>query len=115
MSSESEIDDIQQEHEDYKNWLVQLEFQKQKPVSMEGTEQQIKLQPYFTMVCDKSNWKNPIDVQVPGEVPSQTLELIKEAIRFYTGSVALITRPYSEFKCLPWSIKAAGYYKTIGA
>lgn len=77
------------------------------------TPEQKIYQPYFNIVSNKEHWKKPIDIDLPPETPLADLDLIKKAIQFYTGSVALIS--HTSGVNAPWNIRAVGYYIAIGA
>jgi hypothetical protein len=63
----------------------------------------------FEMVCDKENWKNPIDVRIdnPGD---QKLEIIKDAVMYFAGCTAYF-RPVGD----TIHVTAKGYYIAMGA
>lgn len=66
----------------------------------------------FNRVCNKENWKMPIEAKLPKETTTEELSMISEAVIFYTGSVP-------KFRNVPETkeivVEAAGYYATIGA
>lgn len=75
-----------------------------------------ELRQAFDRVADLSNWKNRIDATVYAD--RVELEMIREAVVFFTGSVAHFARlgdalPGSAHR--PYRVRAAGYYATIGA
>jgi hypothetical protein len=76
------------------------------------TPEQIKYQPLFELVEDKTNWKNPINSLLD---PMDLVELgatkddLSQAVIFYTGSVPTIKRVGSKYR-----VVAAGYYAVCG-
>jgi hypothetical protein len=68
-----------------------------------------ELRSAFEMVCDSSNWKNPIDVRIdnPGD---HMLEVIKDAVMYFAGCTAYF-RPHEDTV----HVTAKGYYLAIGA
>jgi hypothetical protein len=75
--------------------------------------QQAKYQPLFNLVCNRENWKYPIDAWVhPEELTAlgASWNDLGKAVSFYTGSVATI-----QWKKGQIHVKAAGYYAAIGA
>jgi hypothetical protein len=69
-----------------------------------------KLHAVFTRVRDAENWKRPIDAVI-GLTQDGELDLIVDAIRFYTGSDTVIF-PLGNNR---FRIVADGYYATLGA
>jgi hypothetical protein len=69
----------------------------------------------FDAVADKANWKNPIDATV--DLDDYTKAMVAEAIVFFTGSVAKFTRKGGTTTdgIGRYRVRAAGYYRTIGA
>lgn len=68
----------------------------------------------FNLVCDKTNWKMPIDCEVvlqPGQI-----DAVHKAVIFFTGAPCefdwLGKGETDKFK---WRVRAPGYYKTCGA
>jgi hypothetical protein len=67
----------------------------------------------FDLVAPKDNWKNPINALVD---PFDIVELgitkkdLADAVEFFTGSAATITRENGKYR-----VKAVGYYATCGA
>lgn len=68
-----------------------------------------ELQAAFNRVAPKDNWKTAIDVTLPMLSMADML-LIKEAITFYTGSVATMTDIGDQTR-----VQAPGYYAAVGA
>jgi hypothetical protein len=70
----------------------------------------------FKLVADRSNWKNPIDRMV--YLTDEQVELVREAVIFFTGSVPKIERVYN-MKFLhnanKYHVTADGYYRAVGA
>lgn len=65
-----------------------------------------ELKAAFDAVCDRSNWKNPVQ----GTILPKDEDVTREAVIFFTGSVP-------KFRARPSGrllVEAAGYYKTIG-
>lgn len=73
-----------------------------------------ELRDAFDMVCDKDNWKNPIDARIenPG---AHMREVIKDAIMYFTGSTAYFRRVVEDSGRDTFHITAKGYYLAIGA
>ena len=63
----------------------------------------------FNRVCNKENWKNPIDTTI--RATEKDLDVIHDAIVFFTGSMADIWKVRKGM----YRVQAAGYYLTIGA
>lgn len=69
-----------------------------------------ELRATFDLVADKKHWKNPIKTK-PLELTDTQIELINEAVIFFTGSV-----PHFEYhQNGKVSVTARGYFLTIGA
>jgi hypothetical protein len=69
----------------------------------------------FDAVANRANWKNPIDAVV--SLDSYTMAMVREAVVFFTGSVPtfeLMTGTTTSGMGR-YRVKAAGYYRTIGA
>lgn len=66
-----------------------------------------QLQAAFDKVCDKTNWKNPINA----ECSRDEVEVTKSAIIFFTGSIPT----YQSISDSRLKVTAAGYYLTIGS
>jgi len=67
-----------------------------------------ELKAAFDLVANRSHWKNPIRRTVPA---GTDLELVREAVIFYTGSVP-------EFSTKPDGstlVVAIGYFAAVGA
>lgn len=81
------------------------------PASLLGgyTEQQLKAS--FDLVCDKTNWKLPIDATLPSITPLAARKQLAFAITFYTGSVATFSKTASG----KLRVTAPGYYAAVGA
>jgi hypothetical protein len=69
----------------------------------------------FDAVANKANWKMPVDATV--NLDAHTKALVAEAVPFFTGS-------HARFQLLSgtttggigrYRVRAAGYYKTVGA
>lgn len=69
-----------------------------------------KLRAFFGKICNKENWKYPIDAIIRAEDE----ELAVEAIVFMTGGGNIITCAHPKKKGMI-RIKAPGYYATVGA
>lgn len=73
-----------------------------------------QLEEIFELVS-RPNWKEPIDAEVAAyelDALSADLDLLAEAIAFFTGSEARIepTKIANRYR-----VRAAGYYLTVGA
>lgn len=68
----------------------------------------------FDRVCDRVNWKQPIDKEVL-IVNADDLRAIAEAVVFFTGSVPTFKPVRMQGARAVYRCRAAGYYKTIGA
>lgn len=75
----------------------------------------------FEKVRPAGNWKDPIraEVMIEGD---EELAMIREAVVFFTGSIPAFKaiRPVRPIKgdyggAMLYSVRAAGYYLTIGA
>lgn len=66
-----------------------------------------ELQRAFDGVCDKDNWKNPIDAIV--EV--QDLSVVCSAIAFFAGGYPNVSRE----TCQYYRVKSPGYYAIVGS
>lgn len=64
----------------------------------------------FDLVCDATNWKNPIDCVLPGIVSKHDRALIAAAVIFYAGCQATFTGTPKGLR-----VTADGYYKAVGA
>jgi hypothetical protein len=71
-----------------------------------GGYSQAELEAAFALVAPKPNWKTPINAKLSKSTTVAEIARIKFAIMFFTGSEA--TFGYG-------SVKAPGYYATIGA
>ena len=68
----------------------------------------------FDAVADKANWKNPVDSVV--DLNDAEMAMVREAVVFFTGSVAKFeARKGAKLPRCRYRVRAAGYYKTIGA
>ena len=67
-----------------------------------------QLRAAFEDVADDDNWKGPIRSTCDPE----DMEIVGEAIQFFTGSVAKFHEEYVPGKLL---VEAAGYYAAVGA
>jgi hypothetical protein len=74
-----------------------------------------ELEAAFANVQPADNWKNPIDVEIEASIAE--IGRVKEAITFYTGSIARasIVRPVFGTELFRVRIVAAGYYAAIGS
>ena len=69
---------------------------------------------YFDRICDKNNWKNPINsLVVIGN--KEEKKMFEEAIIYFTGSLPKFSRCSWTFGSNMYRVTADGYYKTIGA
>ena len=64
----------------------------------------------FGLVSNPANWKLPVDATVRSMHGTVDVDLIREAVIFFTGSV-----PSMKWTMKGLRVRAAGYYKTIGA
>lgn len=72
-----------------------------------------ELLPFFQMVENKKNWKNPINRLVSA---SADRDKISKAVIFFTGSVPIFTALRDEKGVIvKYRVQAAGYYVVIGA
>lgn len=71
-----------------------------------------EFKPLFNMVCDKENWKMPIDAYVPVEVAD--VERLHQAVVFFVGGPVDIERVSVNGKYM-WHVVSPGYYNNIGA
>lgn len=65
----------------------------------------------FELVCNKTNWKLPINAELKVDSP-ELRDAITKSVIHYTGSIPTFER--REGTCT-LVVKAAGYYATIGA
>lgn len=63
----------------------------------------------FELVQNEDHWKNPIDATIDAD--AATMDEIADAVVFYTGSVPTFERVQGN----GLRVRAAGYYRTIGA
>lgn len=68
----------------------------------------------FDRVCDRTNWKLPIDREV-AIATHQEMRAIAEAVVHFTGSVPTFTPLRIVGARCVYRVRAAGYYATIGA
>lgn len=68
-----------------------------------------QLDEQFKRVQDEKHWKNPINKIL--HASDEEIELIREAVIFYTGSVPHVERLQDG---QVW-VRASGYYMTVGA
>lgn len=66
----------------------------------------------FNSVCDKENWKMPIEALVNGDAD---LDLIRAAVVYFTGSVPTFDPVDPVDNTTLIFVRAAGYYNAIGA
>lgn len=66
----------------------------------------------FNMVCNKANWKMPIHGEM---IDKRDIDITREAIIFFTGSVPTFTQPFNNGFESQVIVKAAGYYAVCGA
>lgn len=64
----------------------------------------------FDLVKHPDNWKLPIDTVICSPLSPRQIEAIKAAVIFYAGCRATVSRSRSRT-----IIKAAGYYRAVGA
>ena len=64
----------------------------------------------FDLVKDKEHWKNPIKVTLPFTTSEETLDIIFEAVVYYTGSMAEIYKVKKGYR-----VEAIGYFMAVGA
>lgn len=72
-----------------------------------------ELRDAFDLVCDTENWKNPIHRAIAysgSDADDLTLELIRVAVPFFTGSAVTIKKGRDEV-----IVTADGYYNAIGS
>ena len=90
--------------------LTAVEFPEHKPMP-----EQVMYKPFFDLVANKENWKNPIDavIDAPADKADRDLflQMISNAVRFYAGCVPLIL----DLGDKQIGVKADGYYKAVGA
>jgi hypothetical protein len=71
--------------------------------------------PFFDLVAPKDNWKNPIYVRIAAPQSREDRRLFKEmitrAVEFFAGCTPHITDVGEE----KITVRAAGYYKAVGA
>lgn len=83
---------------------------------MDKLPEQMMYEPFFNMVCDKTNWKNPINTVIKAPAGSSDVGLlcsmIERAIAFYAGGGAKLKWDPEEMTI---TVKAPGYYAQIGA
>lgn len=73
-----------------------------------------ELQSAFNKVAPSPNWKTAIYSVIEGTV--EEIGIVKEAVTFFTGSVASVTRLATlEDGRLRVRVQAVGYYAAIGA
>jgi hypothetical protein len=79
--------------------------------SMGGyTDEQLRAA--FERVACRSNWKDPIACDLPADLTDDDRRMIDTAITHWTGSIAEWTRD-GDGGC--WTVRAAGYYASIGS
>jgi hypothetical protein len=66
----------------------------------------------FDHVADKSNWKLPVRATI--DTRKVSLEMVKEAVVFFTGSVPTFSQLGRDGQPF-FQVRAAGYYATCGA
>jgi hypothetical protein len=66
-----------------------------------------QLRSYFDMVCNKKDWKDPIN----STCKKEHIENVRSAIIFFTGSSPTFTHIRDDM----YKVEAKGYYLTIGA
>jgi hypothetical protein len=75
---------------------------------------QARMRRQFDRVCDPTNWKNPIDTTV-AIATHDKMRAIAEAVVYFTGSVPTFSAiKIRGVRCV-YRVRAAGYYRTIGA
>lgn len=70
----------------------------------------------FDLVADRSNWKNPISALV--NLTDSERDMVAGAVVFFTGSVAsfeAISHGTMQHGLTRYRVRAAGYYRAIGA
>lgn len=71
----------------------------------------------FNLVAPRDNWKRPIDATIEADLI--TIDVVREAVVFFTGSVAKVecVQPAALRVEGPskYRVTAAGYYATCGA
>jgi len=77
----------------------------------------IAMSAVFDRVKNAQHWKNPIDttIVVRGEDVQRELDVIREAVIFYTGSVPMFQDCGPSLDGTCFRVTAAGYFLTIGA
>ena len=77
--------------------------------------EQVMYNPFFDLVADKTNWKNPIDCMVDAPSNPEDRELFKNmisrAVIFHAGCVPLIL----DLGGKQIGVKAVGYYEAVGS
>lgn len=74
-----------------------------------------ELKEAFDLVCDKENWKLPINTTLPVK-DIQALNTILVAVEFFTGSKASFEFDnFNEAGVACFHVKAIGYYNAVGA
>jgi hypothetical protein len=77
----------------------------------------IKLQKVFNMVKNPFHWKEPINIKLNMYDLNKnniSIENIREAIEFYTGSIPSINIESANHKKIEVVVKADGYRLTYG-
>ncbi len=64
----------------------------------------------FELVKNKEHWKNPVRATLPFTTSEETLDIIFEAIIYYTGSFPEIYKNKKGYR-----VEAEGYYNASGA
>lgn len=62
----------------------------------------------FEWVCNKKNWKLPINKRV--QLTEDKIDLVREAVIYFTGSVPTFAKVDRSM----YKVTAAGYYNVIG-
>lgn len=65
----------------------------------------------FDAVCDKENWKNPVNAEIEDNMISATLV----AIEFFTGSKARLKFVGRKDGVNKFKVWALGYYQAVGS
>jgi hypothetical protein len=77
--------------------------------------EQMMYKPFFDLVADKANWKNPIYARIKAPQGREDRKLFKQlitkAVEFYAGCTPLIQDTGAE----KITVRAVGYYKAVGA
>lgn len=101
---------IKKPKEEPSNQDVDLSTIAKVPAPTSTIHQEIskELAPYFNLVKNKKDWKLPIDTVI--EADKETIQKVSDAIEYFAGSIPEIKK----LEKGKYSVKAVGYYKSIG-